>query len=85
MTDLELAKIEADELHPLYAVACEEIDSRTQSKGKRHAIDAIHEQDEWDTKFEQQCMREMDALWDSGWRSNEEFVSPIEEEFVPFY
>lgn len=36
MTDLELAKIEANEMHPLYDVACAEIDARL--KGL-HAID----------------------------------------------
>jgi hypothetical protein len=31
MTDFELAQIEADEMHPLYDAACEEIDTRTRS------------------------------------------------------
>lgn len=48
MTSLELAKIEADELHPLYEAACEEIDARNRSNGKGHALDAIQEQDKFD-------------------------------------
>lgn len=36
MTDLELAQIEADEMHPLYDAACEEIDTRLQVARQVH-------------------------------------------------
>lgn len=51
MTGLELAKIEADEMHPLHHYACEEIDTRNASAGRRHALDAFDEQDAWDRSF----------------------------------
>jgi hypothetical protein len=63
MTDLELAKIEVDEMHPLYQIACEEIDARSRGKN-HHAIDKVNEQDEWDRSFQESQMRFMDRLWD---------------------
>jgi hypothetical protein len=55
MTGLELAKIETDEMHPLYDVACAEIDARV---NKRHAIDTLNEADEWDASFQSWQERE---------------------------
>jgi hypothetical protein len=42
MTDLELAKIEANEMHPMYEVVCAEIDARLNGG---HAIDAMDKHD----------------------------------------
>jgi hypothetical protein len=63
MTDLELAKIEVNEMHPLYQIACEEIDARSRGKN-HHAIDKVNELDEWDRSFQDSQMRFMDRLWD---------------------
>jgi hypothetical protein len=64
MTGLELAKIEADELHPLHHYACEEIDTRNASSGRRHALDSFDEQDAWDASFEAWQQRDMASLLD---------------------
>jgi len=55
MTGLELAKIETDEMHPLYDAACAEIDARV---NKRHAVDTLNEADEWDASFQSWQERE---------------------------
>lgn len=64
MTDLELAKIEVDEMHPLYEYACEEIDIRNSSAGRRHALDNFDEQDAWDSRFEDWQQRDMSSMLD---------------------
>jgi hypothetical protein len=51
MTGLELAKIETDEMHPLYDAACAEIDARAQNP-VLHAIDTLDEVDAWDRSFQ---------------------------------
>lgn len=64
MTGLELAKIEADELHPLHHYACEEIDTRNTSGNRRHALDSFDEQDAWDASFEAWQQRDMSSMLD---------------------
>jgi hypothetical protein len=67
MTDFELAQIEADEMHPMYEFACEEIDVRMNTNGKGHVIDGYNESDEWANSFKperydvEQQRREADA------------------------
>jgi hypothetical protein len=75
MTGLELAKIEADELHPLYAIVCEEIDARSASNGKRHALDRFDEEDAWDRSFMERQARSLDPLDDELFDSDDVFVA----------
>jgi hypothetical protein len=75
MTGLELAKIETDEMHPLYQAACDEIDARV---NKRHAIDDLNEADEWDRSFQSMQEREtyrMTGLLDDDERSDDSLRS----------
>jgi hypothetical protein len=97
MTDLELAKIEADEMHPLYEAASAEIDIRMQSNGKRHTIDVVNDDDAWNDSFARQREREMDRLFEDGLVAAMGHVDPASyagssfedernyEPMVPFY
>jgi hypothetical protein len=72
-----LAKIETDEMHPLYQAACDEIDARARNPHV-HAIDALNEQDARDDSFQSWQEREtyrMTGLLDEEERSDDSLRS----------
>lgn len=91
MTDLELAKIEADEMHPLYEAASAEIDIRMQSNGKRHTIDVVNEDDAWNDSFERSQQAFMDRIYENdglSFEENDNFVAAagfVDPEGYPEY
>ena len=47
MTDLELATLEGNELHPFYELLCREIDGRAAGKGRGNVEREIEQEDAW--------------------------------------